>query len=111
MRKLNLSSFACLLVLSAWPVHGQQSSLRGTVTDPAGAVLPNTTLALESAQTGLRREATSDVAGRYIIPQVQPGTYKLTARAAGFSEVIVNNVVLEVNTPVTINVVFEKVGS
>src|SRR5262249_14780587 len=102
----------CVLLFSAWPGLGQQlTQLSGTVTDPTGAVIPNATLTLENADRGVRREDISDTEGRYSFPQVQPGTYRLSAKAAGFSEVVVNNIELRVNTPTTVNVTFEKVGA
>lgn len=89
----------------------QLSSLSGTVTDPTGAVIPNATVVLESAERGLKRATVSDSEGRYAFPQIQPGTYKITGKAAGFAEVIVNDVQVRVNTPATVNIVFEKVGA
>jgi hypothetical protein len=42
---------------------------------------------------------------------VQPGHYHVLAKAAGFSDVIVNDVRLLVDSPATIPIVFEKVGT
>ncbi|MBI3682583.1 MAG: carboxypeptidase regulatory-like domain-containing protein, partial [Acidobacteria bacterium] len=112
MTKKTFTLLLCTLLVSVWPAAGQQlTQLSGVVTDPTGAVIPNATLVLEDADRGLRRETTSDSQGRYAFPQVQPGTYKLTGKAAGFAEVIVNNIALLVNTPTTVNVQFEKVGA
>jgi hypothetical protein len=89
----------------------QQTSLSGTVTDPTGAVIPNASITIVSIETGAQREATSDSQGRYTMAQVTPGTYKLTAKATGFSDVVVNKLELLVNQPATVPVVFEKVGT
>ncbi|BDC52579.1 hypothetical protein F183_A48940 [Bryobacterales bacterium F-183] len=101
---LVLSSLCTLTLLA------QTSSVSGTVTDPSGAVIPDATLELDNAATGLHRETKSDSQGRYSFVQVAPGMYKLTAKASGFSDVTVNEVRLLVATPSTLNVVFEKVG-
>ncbi|MBI3208139.1 MAG: carboxypeptidase regulatory-like domain-containing protein, partial [Candidatus Solibacter usitatus] len=112
MRLSKISLTFCLLLVLVWPVAGQQlTQISGTVTDPSGAVVPNTVLILESTERGQRRETKSDTAGRYIFPQVQPGTHKLTAKASGFAEMVYNALELRVNTPATVNVTFEKVGS
>jgi len=89
----------------------QQTSLNGTVTDPTGAVIPNATITIVSQETGAQRDATSDNQGRYTMAQVIPGTYKLTAKATGFADVVVNKLELLVNQPATVPVVFEKVGA
>jgi hypothetical protein len=97
--------------LLAGSLFAQQTQLSGTVTDPTGAVIPNATLSLVSTTTGAQRDATADGEGRYTFLQVTPGSYKLTAKAAGFSDVVVNNLDLPVNSPVTVPIVFEKIGA
>lgn len=87
------------------------TSLTGSVTDPTGAAIPNATLILENTGNSALRETKSDNQGRYLFVQVVPGSYKLTGKVAGFSDVMVNDVRLLVNTPATLNVSFEKVGS
>jgi hypothetical protein len=100
-----------LTMLLAGGLFAQQTQLSGTVTDPTGAVIPNATLSLVSNTTGATREGTADSEGRYSFLQVTPGTYKLTAKAAGFSDVVVNNIELQVNSPATVPIVFEKLGA
>src|SRR5258708_21840096 len=89
----------------------QQTSLNGTVTDPTGAVIPNASITIVNTDTGAQRETASDHQGRYTIAQIIPGTYKLTAKATGFSDVVVNHIELLVNQPATVPIVFEKVGT
>src|SRR5260370_11534964 len=100
--------------LSLFVVTGlfaQQTQLNGTVSDPTGAVIPNATITIVNVKTGAQREATADSQGRYTMAQLTPGTYKLTAKASGFADVIVNNVELLVNQPSSVPIVFEKLGS
>ena len=89
--------FFYLLVFAAALGWGQAvSSLSGVVTDPSGGVVPGATVKIENVAQGLSREAKTDQAGRYAFPQVPPGTYKLTgAKAAGFADIIVNEVILQ----------------
>ena len=68
-------------------------------------------LTLINLDTGSQRSDVSDVQGRFNFAQAQPGKYKLTAKASGFSDVVVNDIRLLVNSPATINVTFEKIGN
>ena len=105
---------ACLCILLGSAIHlfGQAlTSLNGTVADPSGAVVGGATVTLTNVLTGAQRQDKSDSAGRYSFAQVQPGKYKISATAAGFAEQILNDVELLVNTPSTINITFEKLGS
>ena len=100
-----------LFVLGGISLFGQTTSLTGTVTDPTGAVIPNASIALLNVETGASRDTVSDGQGRYSLPQLIPGTYRLTAKATGFSDVVIDKIELLVNQPATIPITFEKVGS
>lgn len=98
------------LLLCALSAFGQTTTLTGTVSDPSGAVIPNAKLVLENPATGLSRDAVSDNEGRYTFAQIAPGTYKLTAKAQGFNDTVLQDIRLLVNQPITINVTFEKLS-
>jgi hypothetical protein len=87
------------------------TSLNGLVTDPTGATIPGANLTLVSKETNAQREAVSDSSGRYQFPALTPGFYQLKATKSGFSNVSVQDIRLLVNTPATINIAFENVGS
>src|SRR5438270_1387336 len=105
---LGLLAISFLLAMS---LFSQTTSLTGTVADPTGAVIPGARLTLHSVETGADRDTTADREGRYTMPQLTPGIYTLTAKAAGFADVIVNRVELLVNQPATLPIVFEKIGA
>ena len=87
------------------------SSLSGTVTDPTGAIIPDAKVSLIDFGTGAQRNTVCDPQGRYAFLQVQPGTYRLTAQAPGFTDLVRENVQLLVNTPTTADLTFERVGA
>jgi hypothetical protein len=91
-------SICCSL---AW---GQTSStsLRGTVTDPSGAVVPGSQVAIENAATGFRATQVSNASGEYQFQQLQPGTYTITATETGFGSQS-KKAELLVNQPATVN--------
>ena len=95
----------------ATALFAQTTSLTGTVVDPFEAVMPNVAITITNAQTGAQRSTVSDTQGHYTLNELTPGTYKLSAKARGFSEVVIAKIELLVNQPATLVVRFEKVGS
>jgi hypothetical protein len=79
---------ACLLLLLVAPAAvGQVSSgatLRGVIKDPAGAVVPNATVALVNTARGARRETKSSDDGNYVFTAVDPGPYTVRVEMQGF---------------------------
>jgi Carboxypeptidase regulatory-like domain len=93
-------------------LYGQAlTSLTGTVTDPSGSALPGASITIVNDANHLTRKTTADSLGRYSLLQVEPGNYTVTATAAGFADTIIPNVRLLVNSPATVAIKFEKVGS
>jgi Carboxypeptidase regulatory-like domain len=60
------------------------SAIVGQVTDPSGAAVPGAVVTITSHETGLRRSANTDDAGRFSFPQLKPGTYAVNVEAQGF---------------------------
>ncbi len=100
------AAVVCFLIgVSCFTAFGQAlTSLSGTVSDATGAVAPNVTVVIEDTNRGLSRTAVSDETGRYSFAQIPPGKYRLTAKAVGFADVVVENLELQVNSPATVNV-------
>jgi hypothetical protein len=92
-------------LLGAGLAWGQAtSSLRGTVTDPTGAVVPKATVVLWAAASKTERTATTGDQGEYQFLFVPPGTYTLAVTAPGFDRYEQIGLELLVNTPATANV-------
>ncbi len=69
------------LSLSAF---GQTATIVGTVTDASGGVLPNVTITITNTATGVTKTSPTNDVGQYALPDVQIGTYDVTATAQGF---------------------------
>ncbi len=80
------------------------TSLRGTVFDAKGAVVPGAIVAISNPATGFSRTTHTDAQGGYQFLQLPPATYVVTTSAAGFATVRQSNVELLVNSPGTVNV-------
>src|SRR3989454_2317216 len=87
-----------LCVLWALPnAHAQvASSITGSVTDPTGAVIPGATVTAtnEGTNVPVSRQTNSD--GLYLIPELLPGFYTVTAEAKGFTKLVNQRVELTV---------------
>src|SRR6476646_8236402 len=78
--------FASLVTIVPSTVFAQTETGRvtGTVSDPNDLVVPGATITLTSTTSGAVRTTVSDAVGRYVIANVQPGTYILKVELSGF---------------------------
>src|SRR5215469_4976815 len=82
-----------LLSLSGSSAFAQGlASLRGTVTDASGAVVPSATVTVEQTGTRLTRAVHTDAQGDYLIPSLPPAGYVLTVHVAGFRQATQNGI-------------------
>jgi len=102
--RVNLRQGRCVLgllalVLVVFPVvlrgQGAQGRITGLVLDPEGAVIPNAEVVATNEETGVATRARSNEAGVYVIPYLQPGRYRIMARAEGFKTYERRGLVLE----------------
>jgi hypothetical protein len=59
-------------------------SIVGTLTDETGAMVPKASVTVTNTSTGLSRQATTNDAGYYSIPNLLEGVYDLSVTASGF---------------------------
>jgi hypothetical protein len=60
------------------------SVIRGIVTDPSGAAVPNAKVTITEVERNVSHPAATDAAGRYAVTALPPGTYTLWVEAPGF---------------------------
>ena len=88
--------FAAPLICALGCVNlfGQATSgnIIGTVTDPAGAVVPNVKITITSQNRGAVYNTTTNESGNYSQLQILPGPYTIQFEAAGFQRFVQNNV-------------------
>ena len=75
---------ACLVPAKARAQGETTSAIVGEVRDATNAVVPGATVTIVNRETGLKRSARTDDAGRFNFPQLKPGTYSVRAEAGGF---------------------------
>jgi Carboxypeptidase regulatory-like domain len=93
---------ACCLFAERGFAQNATTSVRGTVTDPTGAMVPGATVTLVNKATGQTLTATAQSSGEYQLQQIPPAKYTITATASGFGNTT-KEVELLVNQPATIN--------
>src|ERR1700676_2665972 len=85
------------------------ATLTGTVTDPSGSVVVGSRVSARDTATGVTKEATTDSAGVYTIPNLAPSVYEVRVTAAGFSTAVQSNLTLSVGQQQQLNFAM-KVG-
>jgi hypothetical protein len=67
-------------------------TIRGTVTDANGAVIPNASVKITDKATSLSRDLTTNGEGNYEAAALKPGTYEVMVIATGFKKTVVETV-------------------
>jgi hypothetical protein len=81
--------------------------IRGTVTDPSGAVVPGAVVKIANLGTGAVKHATTDQSGSYEIPNLPIGNYSVAVSKDGFRTSVLGNLKLEVNQVYVNNVALQ----
>ncbi len=109
-----LARLACCVVMVAFgfKVQAQEvtGKIRGTVTDPTGAVVQAATVTAKQTETGLTRTVTTSGDGTYLLLELPVGHYRLEAAAKGFEKYAQDGITLNVNQAVDVRVRL-KVGA
>ena len=104
MRPFRQSLAFLFLMIGVWAAWAQASftSLRGTITDSSGALIPGAAVSIVNKATSVKSTLTANGSGEYQFQQIPPGTYVITANGSGFSSQS-KQADLLVNQPATVN--------
>ena len=84
----------CAVLALSGTTYAQEAGLSGTVTDATDALMPGVTVTVVHAATGNTFSAVTDGEGRYRLPPLRPGDYKVTAELTGFATIIYERIEL-----------------
>jgi hypothetical protein len=100
---------ACLVLhLPPWAAAQlSSSSMKGTITDSTGAVVPSVTVNATSRGTGFSRSAVANESGQYSMSDLPPGSYDVFAERPGFKKVLLNEIRLFVGQTATVDIQLE----
>jgi len=105
--------YVCVLLLCTGAVALAQAgrgSISGTVTDPAGAVVPGAQVTLVNNATGAAQHTVTTSAGLYNFISLNPGGYKVTVSQTGFASAAQNKITVDVDQTTTVNIAL-RVGA
>ncbi|HEY1182984.1 MAG TPA: carboxypeptidase-like regulatory domain-containing protein [Bryobacteraceae bacterium] len=80
------------------------AEIDGYVTDPSGQAIVGAQVKATEVDKGQVRDTVSEATGRYALPDLPVGNYKLEVSAPGFKTYVQTGIVLQVASNVTLNV-------
>ena len=109
LRSVSFALFALLYLAAPVDLHAQVTTadLVGTVKDGSGAVVAGAQVTATNEATGVSRAVHTDTAGNYLITQLHPGRYILTAEIPGFRKLVQKGIELQVNQRAQIDLVLQ----
>jgi hypothetical protein len=95
---MRASLAAVCLVVFSWAAFAQtdRGTITGTITDPAGAVVPNAPVEARNVDTGAVYSGASSATGNFTIAQLPVGRYELSVTVAGFKKYVRTGISVEV---------------
>src|SRR5215831_21342813 len=104
--KATMVVIVCLLLCATlWSQAGTVAQINGSVKDQSEALLPGVEIKVTQTETGYGRSVVTDETGRYTIPNLPVGPYRLEAMLPGFRSYVQTGIVLQVNSNPTIPVI------
>ena len=106
MRKASLWGLCLFVVSMASPAFAQSTNagdIRGTVTDPSGALIPEVTVTVLNVETGVTKDYVTNHDGVYDTSSIVTGQYQITFTKDGFNRLV--------RGPVTVQVGFTGVNA
>lgn len=100
--------FALLCILSS-PALAQQytGTIRGTVQDSSSGVIAGAEVTILHVATNATRTAVTAENGTYVVPQLQPGLYRVTVKRNGFKASTVDEIKIDVQQVREVDVTLE----
>ena len=105
--KTLISLVGVFLLVSAAFAQTDRGIITGTISDPAGAVVPNAPIEAKNLGTGAVYPAASSGTGNYTIPQLPVGTYEVSVTVPGFKRYVRTGIGVEVAGTDRVDVVLE----
>ena len=110
---MRLIAVVLLLSLQTLPTRAQTTSgtITGNVTDTTGAVVSGAAVQLTNQETNVSQTTKASSDGNFAFAAVEPGTYSITVKAAGFKTLVKRHLVLTASERLSAGTMALQVGS
>ena len=99
---------ACIVFLAAAQAQSTFGSIRGTVQDASGAVIPGALVTVHSLDENFDRQVMTIDSGDFVVENLKAGHYQLTVHHEGLSDAVVSSATLEarqdLRIPITLKI-------
>lgn len=93
--------FTALFLVTLTQLMGQNvGTLKGTVTNAAGAAVPQANITIRSNSSGFSQSVITDATGNFTISNLPPGTYNVSVEVSGYKRLSQENVQIAAGQPV-----------
>ena len=103
MRSFKAIAMAALFAAAMF-AQNDRGTITGTVTDQAGAVIPNASITAVNVEIGNEFKTNTTGTGNYTIPSLTVGRYRITVEVTGFKKFTQENILVQVATTNRIDV-------
>src|ERR1035437_7222436 len=108
-------SILCVFILISATLHApaegsNAGAVRGTVTDPSGAVIPGAAVHLTNQASGLDRTVTTDETGQFVFANVPFSPYRMKISANGFAS-LSQSIVIRSVVGTSLNLILQVASS
>ena len=97
-RVVLLALLAVLAIATAASAQSFLGTIRGTVTDPQGGVVPKASVLITDESTGVPRTGETDAEGRFEASNLRPGSYRVEIVTTSFKKFEATHVVLRASS-------------
>src|SRR5262245_42923224 len=99
LRMFLVPAFLSLLAASSFAqTQAINGSIRGHITDPSGAAVPEAKVTVSNNETGFTRAADSGAEGYFVFPNLPLGSYTVTISKTGFDTQKRTGIILDAGT-------------
>lgn len=108
-KRIQFFVLALTAILACPFIHAQVTtgSIRGTVHDSTGAVVPGATITITDTGKGTSSVVKTDGEGEYNVQFLIPGTYNVSVEQTGFKRSVSSNVVIDIDQKARIDFALE----
>ena len=79
------------------------ATLSGRITDESGALMIDVEVTATNTDSGTKSTTLTNESGIYVVQELRPGTYQVTVQKAGFKQVVLTGLTLEVQDALSRN--------